>query len=303
MWVSWLLLAGCRTTCTPTVRADDPQARAVVGELARTFVDQLVPSLEVCVPTIEVVDEVRVLGQSVGGSYHPTTRNIQLATTEPLLVYHELCHALQRQNDLPLDDPRWALDPAFAELVPHRGQGRAEVFAVTCQEALGRAQLIGAPCDSDRGDTSVFSDVTALFTGPDDSVDPTREAAFVETVRRPFVGDTLEIGVLEDGVSVFDGTTNAAFHPASGAPVFPGTPVRTASDPARHDGAALGSMELGTINGAVAVRRVYQDANGVSSPAGCLQELEQFFWFEEAFWSGFVEGGELHLGYWEVRGG
>jgi len=154
--------SGCgRDDCEPRVTGATPSQAAQIESTFASFQAALSADLHLCVPKITV-------GPVQGhweGEYGPWSKKIRIEHTGDRILEHELCHAVDYQNDLDLD----LFDPGLAaDVYEHNEQN--EVFASVCEDAFYTARLTETGCPHDDGDLRAVQYVGDLFPGSDSVV-------------------------------------------------------------------------------------------------------------------------------------
>lgn len=219
------------------------------------FQNALAPDLQLCVPKI-TVGKVR---GDWDGEYSPFSKKITIEHTQDRLLEHELCHAVDYQNDLNLDLFDSSLAP---DVYKHNEQN--EVFALSCEAAFYSARLAEMSCALDEGDLRAVKYIGDLFPGSESVVleppvkfealhevhfassyellvDQSSGTVLLQGDRAPmFVSGLFEDAELEwddDDISVATSTVSAG------------------------DGVTVGDMEFSFITGDAFRRSVVRDGN------------------------------------------
>ena len=299
----WLALVvavgqGCRQECETTIEGGNRAGRSVVSAAVTTFRDQLRPDLSLCVPTVRVVDE---LSGDRGGVYNSVTRHVRLGEVHDELVYHELCHAVQYQNGIPVDGEDWTLSDAAAEERGDVAAPRKEAFAMTCALALDLAFLLQDACSYDPAGMDALFEVRDLFVGPGERIDLGRAGVLTPTVSVPVTDRTFELETGSSAVRITTDGQELLLDPWTGD-VVPVADVAPLDSPtvAQVDTGLLWLRELAVPNGATTVRRTFVH-DGQSVPLGCVRQSEVVFAYDSWLWSAWIEDGSVRLGYWLVR--
>lgn len=271
---------------------------AVEGAV-RTFRDLLRPDLEICVPTIRIISDLA--GTKVG-RYNTVSHGVRIEGTTEHVIYHELCHAVQRQNHLPVSSPNWEISPQYVEDLlegDNPASPRHEAFAMTCEDALDVAFLLGPRCDDDAPGIDAYNEVRDLFTGPDDTVVLDREGVFHPSVTVPTEGVTFDLQLTDDGIRLEIDEQVLFLDPWSGAdvPEADAAPLEFPDGPGTELG-ALWLREITAPNGAVARRRMYIQGDQRILSLGCVHPGEVAFVFDDWLWSAWLEDGAVQLGWW-----
>lgn len=302
----WSRLAGCgavvlggacREDCEPDVRGGSPEEQASIQAAVEIFYDRLRPDLGLCVPSVRKKDELQ---EAVKGHYNSVTRQVRIATPTDDVVYHELCHAVQYQNDLSVEGPNWEMDELLDEALGHPRFPRREAFARTCEDGPTYAFLLGEACPYDPPGIDALYEVRDLFTGPDPRVVLDEEGTFTPTVSLATEGDSFDLEVTANGVRLTLAEGARFIDPWTGERLQEEAvvdPVRTPR--ASGDGDSLSHFALAAANGALTLRRVYERSEGYV-PLGCVKPEENVFSFDGWVWSAHLEEGEVTLGFWLV---
>lgn len=311
---AWVLLvafgSGCDECPPPKVSGGTETERAEVRGAISSFMDSLAEPI--CVDAVRLAPSMH----NKNGRYDSIGRRIRILEGMPpdytqRVVWHELCHGLQRQQDVDVsDDDLWWLEHPGAyqgALIP------LEAFAQTCEVGAETLHLFGDICPADTHGTAVFALASEPFVVPDTVVE--RSFTWSEVAHQTGVSgaefsvtstvdDALRVEFLDDAggrsVSYVDPWT-AELRPV-GLPVSPpdppDPPLGTTSDRwAATDDAALLVVEAVAPNGGVAERLVYRDAAGTTR-VGCVRPGEQPFAADGALWSAFADGDTLRWGTW-----
>lgn len=283
--------AGCGDRCgPPDARGGTDVEQAAAEDEAVDFLGRM--REEVCVPRIKLGT---LRGTSIG-RYSPGSRRIKVEKDRALgevrsTVRHELCHALQFQQDLDLTGPEFFL--ALPIDVPD-DERPGETWAYTCQQGPEPAFLMGDTCPGDPFGTVIFERVRAEFVRPDTVVE--RAVAFVE-VGRVAVGEEALWFPVEGGLAVEEpGGEPSTLDLYSGQPTASGAPL---DGPAEVGDARLFFYSAFAANGAQGLRLVYEDDIGATR-VGCLRDRETPFAADGLLWSAYQADDELVWGQWTL---
>ncbi|MCB9699918.1 MAG: hypothetical protein H6738_24235 [Alphaproteobacteria bacterium] len=300
-----LVLAGvtgaCREDCEPVVVGATASERSFVESTVDTFVGLLDPSLSLCVPKIHVTDSLRL---DVAGKYNTATRDVKLVrSSSPDLkwtLHHELCHAVQGQNGLPVDGPQWSVAPDIELLAANKRFPEKEAYAMACEIGPDIAFLLGDPCPTDQDGLSAFFDAREIFVGPDPAmIDLSLPVAFTPTVALGSEVTDFSVSVAPSGVLVdMDGAT-AVIDPWTGALVEAEGPFGSTGPFVVEGDEMMLGLTFDAPNGDRGVRLVLS-SGGRYTPLGCYEPGESLFSYDGVFWSASLTGGQVVLGYYTV---
>jgi hypothetical protein len=291
------LFPACRNDCEPTVKGGTPEEREELEESARIFYDLLVPELEICVPTVRKVDS---LAKDAGGRYNSVTRRVRVSTTSDDTLYHELCHAVESQNPLPLEGPTWELSPEQDRIQDYPMFPRQEAFAVACEQGPTYAFLLGEDCPYDPEGIAALYEARDLFTGPDPRKILEEEGAFTPTTVVPTEGASFELKLTPGGVQLLtdEGVLHVDPWTAETIPEEEATELEM-SHLAYSEVDTLALSLLQAPNGAVTERRVFVRSEQFLG-LGCVWPEERVFAFDGWLWSASLQQGSITLGFWLV---
>jgi len=289
--VSVVCATGCGDRCgPPESRGGSDVEQAAAEDEAVDFLGRM--RQEVCVARIRLGN---LEGTSIG-KYSPASRRIKVEKDRALdevrsTVRHELCHALQFQQDLDLTGPEFFL--ALPIDVPD-DERPGETWAYTCQQGPEPSFLMGDTCPGDPFGTEIFERVRAEFVRPDTVVD--RTVTFVEVGRVAVAEDALWFPA-EGGLTVEEpGGEPSTLALYGGEPGAPGVPNDEAAD---TGDARLFFYSAFAANGAQGLRLVYEDDVGATR-VGCLRDRETPFAADGLLWSAYQDGDELVWGQWTL---
>jgi hypothetical protein len=301
-------LVGCGDCPPPQVSGGTASERDEVEETVAEFLEALVEPI--CVDHLRLADAMH----HRNGSYHSITHRVRVlsgmssAETQKV-VRHELCHAVQRQQDVDVDDEVWSMTaPGYS-----RAAVGMEAFARTCEVGPETLWLLGESCADDT-DGAVFAIAGERFLAPPSAIE--RTFVWSEVASLPGIGgavvdvdatidDTLRIEVVDDGgarsVTYVDPWTAATR--TIGLPVSesaPWVPSRTTAEAAAVAGdATLMVVRAVAPNGGTVRRLVYLDGEGASR-VGCVRDGEQPFAAGGQLWSAWRDADVLRWGAWSA---
>ncbi|MEQ1566632.1 MAG: hypothetical protein ABMA64_13405 [Myxococcota bacterium] len=303
---------GCGEACPPLSRVrvsgGEPEAeRAVVGVLTQLERELALP---VC------IDHVRIgwiEGAAHLGAYNPVTRGIRVAADTPpedlpTVVRHEVCHGVDRQNDVVRDHPG-VFDDADAG-----GREAAESFAWACQE--GRAPfsvLWDDGCPTTAAAEVLRDEVFAVSLASE-------PAAWFEPVAGrtvPAGGSFYVHGTVGGALSISGSVPSGWYDPWTGDPLEPGgslegawDPLEPVAVPAPPAGWQAGDRSGGPLDAHRALLSGWYEGNvrlmarvgdrWAPVDAPCPTTDAQFFALGDELWMAQLDGDWLGWGRWRV---
>ena len=282
------------------------------------------PEDEVCIASVRVGN---IPGWSAG-RYNSVTREVFLEERvdlvddnrdwwERMAMTHEACHAADHQLGIDVEaGATWTFES------DHYGANAIarEAFAFTCQFGAETIQLVGESCPDDTPGAEAFPFVLEqVYTHPVPGVvaldmqwEPVATLSLPGASEVGFevtgtVDDTLRVALLDGSsiryVSLNTGQPGALSpqHDTQGeAPVRLGTQGMLWVDAWASTGEAeIMTVEVEAINGGVARRLLYRDAEGIGR-LGCPRPQETVFAADGRVWSAYADGDDVEWGVWQA---
>ncbi len=285
-----LILAGCAASdCEPKVRGGSPTQAQAVSSASEELLERLKPHLNVCVRKIRLTD--KPLPNETMGGYRGKTIWLEVPIW-PIVVYHEYCHAIQRQNDLSVQGSVWDSDV---------GDPPTEVFALACEQALISSFLLGDRCPDDPDGVDALFETRELFAYPNDEIAVGRSVEFIPTA---IIADDgmgpIEIAVASNGIVVVADGLRVELDPMTGAPVNTTDAEVSNGYSAITSNADVYFLQFLPIRGPNTLRRIWSGDEGLAG-MGCLEEQERLFSWADLAWSAFRKNDSITVGWWRVE--
>jgi hypothetical protein len=299
----------------PIRNAEPEQETTLQDELSRAAADFALP---VCIDHVHVGGIVR----HEWGAYNTVTHGVRIAHEValddlPWILRHEICHGVDRQNDVVKDHPSvFDADDSSAGSVR---RGEAEAFAELCQDGASRFRLLwdqDCPGDPDLAAQQVVrTEVYGLS-------DPAPQAWWEEIASTPVEPGMFVYYLLETagGFLYFFPTISPAvfLDPWTGEVLdedqFPtgatDTPLLSLDVPEPPGDWSI-SVEAGgrvdgetqvasTGNGEAQRFSVLRDGAWAPADAPCPDDSTRFLMFDGELWSSQVFGDRLTWGRWHA---
>lgn len=278
-------------SCLPEIVGGTEAEQWEVEETYLRFTE-LVPDYPVCVKTIDIGE----LDDGVG-SYSHWDRTIQIQETEPFVVGHELCHAVDLQNDIATDRDFWRVtsDEIVTARGHHRGE-RTEAFATACEQAFVYQGAASGICGTGTFEEQL-TEAARIF-----EPDRVGEAASEEVYRVRLESESWSVTSTDAGMLVEDGEKARWVDLPAGvegmeSPVGFGA-GQSFTSPA---GWSIRQLDLFRNDGQFTRRRYLGHPEHWNEFAGCPSDNAKVFVSGEDMYSVAEEHGELVVRRWLIK--